>query len=408
MVSQYWRPRVAALLILLGTTQSAIAQTLPTLKDAIEAAWLKQPAARAGEARQEEAAARQRAAGSLFPEPPSLTLAHRTDQLNANQGRREMEAELDFPLWTPGLRGATRGTAATEQALLNEQQRAAKWRVAGEVREAHWAVQLARIEMEIAQRKSEEAAQLRQDVERRTKAGDLARADLNQAAAAEQNARVAQVSANAALARAQSQFTLLTGLMQIDANAEPAAQEAGQQAAIDVHPAVSAALAQMQAARARLAQSQADTRASPTLGLGVTRDRSSFGAAADTTVRVAITIPFSGQVRNAPRNAAANAEAIEAQATLGVERERLLAEVKLARAEAEQAQQVSALLTRRLALAQDTQTLYAKSFRLGETDLVTRLRADAERFDAELALARAKVEAARAISRLNQSLGLLP
>lgn len=408
MVLQCWRPRVAALLLLFGATDFASAQNLPTLKDAVEAAWLKQPAARASQARQEEAAARQRAATSLFPEPPSLVLAHRTDQLNTNQGRREVEAELDFPLWTPGLRNATQGTAAADQALLNEQQRAAKWRVAGEVREALWTAQLARIEADIAQRKVQETAQLRQDVERRTKAGDLARADLNQAAVAEQNALVTQATANAALSRVQSQLTLLTGLLQIDANAESLAPETGQQAAIDAHPAVLAALAQSRAARARLAQSLADVRASPTLGIGVTRDRSVFGATPDTTLRVAITIPFSGQTRNAPRNAAANADAIEAEASLGVERERLLVEVKLARAEAGQAQQVITMLKQRLALAQDTQALYAKSFRLGETDLVTRLRADTERFDAELALARAKVEAARSVSRLNQSLGLLP
>lgn len=49
-----------------------------------------------------------------------------------------------------------------------------------------------------------------------------------------------------------------------------------------------------------------------------------------------------------------------------------------------------------------------KSYRLGESDLPTRLRAETERFEAELAHARAQIETRRAISKLNQAHGLLP
>jgi len=56
----------------------------------------------------------------------------------------------------------------------------------------------------------------------------------------------------------------------------------------------------------------------------------------------------------------------------------------------------------------EAQALIAKSYQLGESDLPARLRADNERFDADLALARARSDVQRAIARLNQSLGLLP
>jgi cobalt-zinc-cadmium efflux system outer membrane protein len=45
---------------------------------------------------------------------------------------------------------------------------------------------------------------------------------------------------------------------------------------------------------------------------------------------------------------------------------------------------------------------------LGELDLPARLRAENDRFDAERALTRSRIEAGRAISRLNQALGILP
>ena len=54
------------------------------------------------------------------------------------------------------------------------------------------------------------------------------------------------------------------------------------------------------------------------------------------------------------------------------------------------------------------QTLVAKAYRLGESDLPTRLRADSEKFEADLSLARARVGLQRAVSQLNQALGLLP
>ena len=65
-------------------------------------------------------------------------------------------------------------------------------------------------------------------------------------------------------------------------------------------------------------------------------------------------------------------------------------------------------LQARAKLSDEVQALFAKSYRLGESDLPTRLRAENERFEADLALGRARVETQRALSRLHQSLGGLP
>jgi cobalt-zinc-cadmium efflux system outer membrane protein len=63
---------------------------------------------------------------------------------------------------------------------------------------------------------------------------------------------------------------------------------------------------------------------------------------------------------------------------------------------------------RRLELARESRGFFEKSFRLGETDLPTRLRIEAEAAEAERQAARARVELAAAISALRQVLGLLP
>ena len=99
---------------------------------------------------------------------------------------------------------------------------------------------------------------------------------------------------------------------------------------------------------------------------------------------------------------------IEAQAAFGLERARLAAEREAARRELGQAREVMRLSEARFVLAADTQQLLAKAFALGELDLIARLRAENERFEAELNFTRAKLEAARAVSRLNQAQGVLP
>ena len=85
-------------------------------------------------------------------------------------------------------------------------------KIAGEVREAYWQARLAQNDLAIALRKASEAAALAKDVERRLKAGDLARTDLNQAQGAERLVRANAAEAQARALRASKAFTALTGL----------------------------------------------------------------------------------------------------------------------------------------------------------------------------------------------------
>ena len=123
---------------------------------------------------------------------------------------------------------------------------------------------------------------------------------------------------------------------------------------------------------------------------------------------VGIKLPFGTDARNRPRITAANVELIETDARLTLDRRRLATDIDSATIELEQAREIETLAAERFRLSADTQTLFAKAFTLGELDLPARLRAENERFDAERALTRARIEAGRAISRLNQAQGLLP
>jgi cobalt-zinc-cadmium efflux system outer membrane protein len=161
-------------------------------------------------------------------------------------------------------------------------------------------------------------------------------------------------------------------------------------------------------ARAKLGQATAATRDAPEIEIGMRRERGAFGEPYANSVIVGIKLPFATEARNQPRITAANAELIEAQAASQLERQKLAAEIDAAQVESEQAHAIEQLAAERFRLAADTQALLAKAFALGELDLPARLRAENERFDAELALTRSRIEVSRAISRYNQAVGVLP
>ncbi len=384
------------------TSGSAYSQSL---RDALEGAWSRQPAARATGAREDELAAKRDAATASFPEPPSVNLGYRTDRTDRDTGIRELEGVLSLPVWMPGTRDAAQAVARAETAQFDSGLRAQRWRLAGEVREAYWQARLAATEQDLAIRKVEEAVALAADVERRLKAGDLARTDLNQARVAEQLARAALADTRTRTYRAAQAFTVLTGLKALPSVTEAVAAPVPE---LDAHPQLAAAGRTVAAARAKLGQATVATRDPPEIELGLRRERGAFGEAYANSVMVGIKLPFGTDARNRPRITAASAELIETDVALMLERQKLAAEIDGAAFELERTREIEELSAERFRLAVDTQNLFAKAFTLGELDLPARLRAENERFDAERALTRARIEAGRAISRLNQARGLLP
>lgn len=389
-----------------GPATSAAVRSGPSLREALDAAWELSPAARSADNRRAEVQARERAASSWINGSPSALLSQRSDRFNNNAGFREVEVELELPIWSPGVRGAAQRELVAQRQALESQQLMARLKLAAEVREAATGLALARTERELATRKHSEALTLAQDVERRVKAGDSARMDGLQAQSLVQQAASSREQAEVGLARLQNQWLALTGLNAVPSleNMPPLASAALQ----PDHPALQAAQTRVAAAQAKLALSETDKRDPMAVGVGVTRERATFGAAGGSTVRLAIKIPFGTDNRNAPRIAAARAELDNAQSDLDAVQRQTRGELASALAELDAARRTQASMVERARLGTEVQTLVAKSYRLGESDLPTRLRADSEKFEADLSLARARVGLQRATSQLNQALGLLP
>lgn len=376
-----------------------------TLRDAVERAWARQPVYQAQPARAEEFAAKRDAAQALFPDPPSMLVGNRDDRFHNDNGAREYGAGIALPLWLPGEKARQTSIVNAEWDQYDTGLMAAKLKIAGDVRDAYWQVRLAENELALARRKAQEAAALAADVERRVKAGDLARVDLNQAQAAERLTQAALTEAEIKAFKARQAFEVLTGMTATQTAEESIAPA---RSALDDHPLLAPLQRAVVTTQAKLNQATQNLRNNPELELGVRRERGLSDEPYAHSFEVRFRLPFATDARNKPRIAAANAEVIEAQATYSVERAKVAAEIEAARRELEQARAVMELTEARFTLAADTQRLLAKAFALGELDLVSRLRAENERFEAELNFTRARLERARAIARMNQAQGVLP
>lgn len=390
---------------------AAVATDGVTLRQAFDAAWARQPEALALQARREAARAQQQAAKAWTPEPAALELSNKTDRLNRNQGARELEVGIAVPIWLPGERARSAALADAEEQAVESRATAAQLRVSAALREAWWHWQRARAEADSARDQLDSARRIAADVGRRLKAGDLARADQHQADGAAAAAEATLSHAQAALGASLQQLRAATGLpvvawgaTLIGAEPEPAAA----QAEVDAHAALLDLKDRAAVAERSAALSASRTRANPELVLAVTRERDAFGESRQQTVTFGVRIPFGAGARQDARNAGAQAEATEALALLALERDRLLAEREAARSRVGAGRAQLAAADRRLQLARESRGFFDRSFRLGETDLPTRLRIELEASEAERQAARSRIELAAAISSWRQALGLLP
>lgn len=394
---------VSALVLLVLSVPAAQAQTLAK---AMEQAWARHPMAASFAARQGEAQARDELARGLTPAPAAVSLSHASDRLNSNGGKSAWELELATPLWLPGQREARRLEAERALSEVVARRAALRLQIAGELRELWWSLAQARQQVDLAQRREQTAQALQADVQRRLRAGEVARLDANLAHNEHLVAQTELAEAQASVRQAEQGYRLFTGQDAPSVLTEELATRVAEPDA--THPLLQAASSALQLAQARLAVARQTRREAPELALRWVRERGDFAAPYANAVGVKLTLPFSSGARVRQDSLAAQGEADQAEAEWALAQQRVAQDVQRARAELEQASaQLARSLTRR-ELTADTLRLAEKSYTLGESDLPALLRARVGAWEAETAVQRQRVAGAASVSRLNQSLGVMP
>lgn len=393
----------------LSQTPAAAPASQPlTLKALFENAWERQPEAQSAALRRESAQAARSGASSWTAEPVALELQAKSDRPGSNQGNREVELGVAMPLWLPGERARKAALGDAEIKAVESRRLAAQLQLAAAVREAWWTLQRAQADLGLAQDRLQNAHRLAADVARRFKAGDMSRADQTQADGAVAQAEAAVAEATGARDAALAALAAWSGGAAVAAEPDPEAEAMPGAALPADHPAVADWQDQAEVARRAADLAAVQTRANPELTVAATRGREQAGERYLQSFTVGVRVPLGGGDRARAKETAARADALDAEVRARVEQDRLAAEVAAATARVKATQAQREAMARHAALARDTRGFIDKAFRLGEADWPTRLRVELEAVQAERQLARARIDAAAAVSTLRQAMGLLP
>ncbi len=393
----------------LGLAPGAWAQALPSLADALEAAWQRAAVSAEAAGQLRRAQAEGAAASALWAAPPALELGSQQDRQAANSIRREHEIGLNLPLWLPGQRTARQAQVQAELQVAAAASLAARLRLAGVLREAASALALQQAELDSAEAQLGTFEALARDVERRVAAGELARADALAAQAERLAAANTLAQTRQRLQAAELRWFALTGLKGMVApeaaptDAAPADSHTGEPA----HPALRLAALRVQAARERVQVAEGVRREAPRLIVKASQELAA-GTPHTNGVGLALRIPFATADRHAPLLAAALSEldlaqALEHEQQLQLEAERASAQLAQAAARQQLADERA-----RAQLLRERAGLLQTAFQAGETGLPELLRALSAATQAQAAVARAQAALAQAASRLLQAQGVLP
>jgi outer membrane protein TolC len=374
-----------------------------SLATAVEAAWSRSVQAASAGGHLSLAAAQETASNALWAAPPSVELSHRSDRLQANLGRSESEAGVAWPLLMPGQRGARQAAAQAERQAAEATMAAARLRIAGEVREAAWTFVARQAESSVAERHERNLRELSDDVERRVKAGDLARSDALAARAELLAASAALAEAQQRLEAARGQWKLLTGLELVPDPTEGAARPTDAP-----HPELALAEINVQGARSKLEVVRGSRGDPPELLLRYRRETAATGLPSENTIGIGVRIPLGTDDRNLPREKSALVEVDVASAEEQRLRRRLESEALSASFTLRSAERQAEAEAARTELLRERAALIDKSFRAGESALPDLLRATAAAAQAEAALASQRATLGLARARLNQINGKMP
>jgi len=375
------------------------------LSEVLEKAYARTPMQASLQSRDVMVSARSRVANALLPSAPAVNLIHQNDAIGSGRGERDWQAELELPVWLPKQRDNRMKVAEAIQASTGATRQSLKLQVAGQLRDAVWNIAVNENNLSLALNKLQVAKKLQSDVDKRYRAGELAKTDAMLAEQETLRVEKEKVRAEAELMHARHRYYVLTGLRELPAN------YAEKQSALDDYsqsPVWLEAQSKVGLAETERDLAQVESHENMRVLLNMRSTKGAFDTTNNDSVGVHVRVPFGGEASAAPVRAAA--EMVVGNAL--TEREAMRFELEAAMHEAEHNLSVSQaeliIAAKQHEIAAESLTLAQKAFRLGETDLVSLLRVQAQSFEAERAFTTRQIQLQWDIARYNQTVGVLP
>lgn len=357
-------------------------------------------------ARVEEAARFDRKASSFLADSMSLELRYQTGQIGNNDNLREYEAGVEFPVWRPGERRASRAVAREMELEANSFAAFVRWELAGVLRAALWRIELTANRVKQAEKAAQVSADLLHSIERQVDLGTLPRSDGLQAKQDKLNSDIRLNSASTEYANAVRAYRIVTGLDNIPADfVEKKSLKSGVE---DDHPALIHSMARLQRATAEHRLQQQSGTSSPALLLGVRSERGGTDPSFEDSVGIFFSYPFGFGAHANAEEAAAGASAAAVRAEHRARRQKMEVTVHHAEQNLTGTQLEYELARQKNELAQQHLAMSATAFELGEMNLMTFLMIKETAYAAEIGESEKKVQWRSAIAQYNQAVGEAP
>ncbi len=379
----------------------------PTLQlhDVLEKTIARNPMQASMQSREKMVTAKALIANAILPSTPAMIVAHQNDQLTTGRNEREWLAEVELPIWLPNQRSNRLKVADAFQSNVAASRESIRLQVAGMLREALWDIAFNNNNLALATSKLELARNLQVDVEKRYQAGEMAKTDFMLAQQETLRAEREQLRADAEVMHARHRYSLLTGLHEL-----PGSFIETQSSLEDYsHSSIwMEAESKLDLAETERNLAQIESHENLQVLLNMRREHGAYDNFSNDSVGLRLRIPFGGDPRAAP---------IKAAAEMGVgyaltERDKLRVALEAMMHEAEHNLSVSraeiVIASKQYEIAKESAKLAQKAFSLGETDLVSLLRVQAQTYDTERAFTTREIQLQWDIARYNQVVGVLP
>ncbi|MBF4988014.1 TolC family protein [Methylophilus sp. 14] len=356
-------------------------------------------------AHQQMVQARRTMANSWLPQAPSVGFSHQNDALMSNRDEREWQAQVQIPIWLPGQRQARSQVASLADDSLSQDRAGLQQLAADLLRNAVWDIAMRRNDVGLADARRNTMRSLSEDVQKRFKAGEVAKLEVMQVDQETLQAERLRVTAHAELMHAQFRYQQLTGLNEIPAKLEESLSTREDYAD---SPYWQAAQAKVKLAEGQRDLTMIEQRQNPQLTLSTRTIQGGFDYAYNSSMGVAINIPLQSEVQRAPLLANAEQNIGDARTQLETLRRQLENNLHEAEHNLHVSRQELTLIQQQQAIATENASLARKAYRLGELDLNQLLRLQLLAFEAERSLSSQQLQVQWNIAKYNQAVGVLP
>ena len=340
-----------------------------------------------------------------FADSPRINLGYQMDSLHKDEGYREFETGVELPLWRRSQKKAFKSLAEQSSSYAEIFPSLTRLKVSGRVRESIWELAESRAQFELTKKELETSKKLEKAILRRVELGDRPTTDALLATQEVLGKQAALHTREATLKESSHHYHHLTGLTQIPKKIE---EELSSDTNDKDHPILAAATLLLEQSRAKLKLQRKAALGQPSLNLNLRQEQDENGADDLDSLGIGFSLPIGSRKHATPLITEAVRKEAAAKAELFRLRHRVEADLDKAQIELESVTKSIALSEQRIKIARKSSRLVKLAYESGESSLIELLRSQETEFAAEREHTRLQIAHGRAISNINQSLGVMP